>query len=55
MMRAANLAGVAQRGGQPVHGDLDRLGDEEGFVDGAVAAKQLELHGVERQQVSRRS
>lgn len=46
-----NLTRVAQRSGQPIHGDLDRLGYEEGFVAGAVAAKQLELDSVERQQV----
>lgn len=46
-----NLTRVAQRSGQPIHGDLDRLGYEEAFVAGAVAAKQLELDSVERQQV----
>lgn len=46
-----NLPRVAQRCGQPVDGDMDRLGDEERLIVGAVAAQQLELDGVERQQV----
>ena len=33
-VEADNLPGVAQGDGEPVHGDLDRLGYEEGLATG---------------------